>query len=852
MMENKSDVRSLLRFLWAKTDPYRSLLAHMIDAGCCAKSYIEAPASAALLQYLSDQWNCTRKDAVAFTAYLVAMHDIGKATPQFQMQDEEQLSRLKDTVIAQYLPEAKLKPVRHEYLSRDIVKRIWKSQGENRRVYDAYSCILSLHHQKPDFSDKRKPAVHEGWLHIQDELELIVRNTFHFTVSLPVPREYDPVCILLTGILILSDWVASSGSFDSLSEEAADYYDQSLCLAGSAVKRYGLIENHSISPVRSFRSLWPQITSPRDIQCKCDDLDPNALLTIIEAPMGEGKTEAALYQAVRAAQQRGKRGIYVALPTQATSNQMYGRFVSMMDYVDGGHTRLLHGTAFLIKDETGTIQSEDAVEAEKWLGTSRMGLLDENGVGTVDQAMGAVLLARFGVLRLLGLSNKALIIDELHAYDAYMSEIIESLLCWCRSLSVPVILLSATLQNSQRIRYLSCYVETGLPALSSCYPLITQVKDNGCIVQTEATAFMQTDYSFEAIRLGQDEEKIARFAVDRISGGGCYCILANTVRTAQKIYRKLEAIKDPDTVIMLYHARFTLGKREEVEKECLHRFGKGSGLDRPKKAILVATQVVEQSLDIDFDGMLSELAPIDLLLQRAGRVHRHRNRVRPTGMERPVIHVILPDEEATDELDKRYGLSGYVYAPFLLYNTEKLLERGKTIQVPADVRSVIARVYEHVIEENMQAWHERAFDQQLLTANADRVAFPPPASDYFFPAQALPEFEDMNIDDGFDPSARAATRIGEPTFRIAFTDAVHLSAAREGRLSKTQQKELLLSSVSLRLTPDIRAGLDSGEIYQIRKGALWGCYVTDADNTVTIGDKKLINDSEIGVYWEGQ
>lgn len=852
MDNNIENVRSLLDLLWAKTDPYRSLLAHMIETGYCAKAYIESPAMSSLLEFMSNQWNCSHEEAIAFTAYLVAMHDIGKATPQFQMQSEEQLSRLKNTEIGQFLPETRLKPVRHEYLSGSIAKRIWKSRRVNNRVCDAYSCILSLHHQKLDSSDKRRPIVHECWQQIQNETEAVIRNIFHFDGELLIPRQYDPVCILLTGILILSDWVASSGVFDGLSVDDTDYYDKCFAIARSSVARYGLVENHRMNTVGSFHALWPQILNPRDIQRKCDELDPSAPLTVIEAPMGEGKTEAALYQAVRALLHYGKRGIYVALPTQATSNQMYGRFVSMMDNMNGGRTRLLHGTSFLMRDETESIQSEDAIEAEKWLGTSRMGLLDENGVGTVDQAMGAVLLARFSVLRLLGLSNKVLIIDELHAYDAYMSEIIESLLCWCRSLSVPVILLSATLQDSQRKRYLSCYTDSDeLPLLSNSYPLITQVKDDTSIIQTEVSASMKTDYVFLAEKYGQDEERICRFALGKVSGGGCYCILTNTVKRAQEIYRKLEEIKDPDVEIMLFHARFTLGKREEIEKECLRRFGKGSGSDRPGKAVLVATQVVEQSLDIDFDGMISELAPIDLLLQRAGRVHRHRDRIRPESMRNPEIYVIMPEVDETDDLESRYGSSGYVYAPFLLSNTEKLLENGKKIQVPADVRSVIAQVYERVSEENCQAWQERAFNEQLMTANADKVAFPRPAPDYFFPTQAHPEFEDMNIDDGFDPSARAATRLGEPTFRIAFTDEEHLIAAHGGRLSKGQQKELLLSSVSLRLTPAINAGLATGDIYRIKKGALSGCYVTDANKTITIGNKKLINDPVIGTYWEG-
>lgn len=435
------DVAALSDLLWAKTDPYKQLLPHMIDTGCCAKAYLESPASSALLSFFMAQWNCDEESAIAFVSYLVAIHDIGKATPQFQMQSEEQYQQLKKTALEAILPGMQLPRVRHEYLSGQITKRVWRNQGVNGRVRDAYSCILTLHHQKPDESDRIKPKMHECWQQIQDEIETRIRTIFNFTKDLPVSAELDPVCMLLTGILILCDWVASSGPFDSIPEITGNYYDRSYSIAKTALKRYGLIENHRrTESVCSFQSLWPEIKNPRDIQSKCETLNTKAPLTIIEAPMGEGKTEAALYTAVCAAQELQKRGIYVALPTQATSNQMYGRFIHMLDTNGGGNTRLLHGTAFLMQGETDNIQSEDAAEAEKWLGSARMGLLDENGVGTVDQAMGAVLLARFSVLRLLGLANKALIIDELHAYDAYMSEIIESLLRWCKSLSIPVVL----------------------------------------------------------------------------------------------------------------------------------------------------------------------------------------------------------------------------------------------------------------------------------------------------------------------------------------------------------------------------------------------------------------------------
>lgn len=848
-LQLKKSTDPLYGYLWAKTNPYKSLLPHMIDAGCCAKAYLSAPSSRAVLGFLAGEWNCTPEEAIEFASYLVAMHDIGKATPQFQIQDEKQWNRLKGTDVQEILPAIRPEPIRHEFLSRKAAKRIWKKDNRSARLVDAYSCILALHHQRLDHARTKKTEEPEGWTAIQDDIEDTLRKTFAFSGELPTPNEIDPVCILLTGVLILSDWIASSGPFDAIDEQSGNYYKCSMEIAEKSMINTGMISEHRIHGIDSFQSMWPEIKTPRDIQVKCEGLDAEAPLTIIEAPMGEGKTEAALYIAGREAQARDKRGIYVALPTQATSNQMYGRFASMLNTIDAGHARLLHGAAFLM-DTDRDIHSEDAAEAGKWLGTSRMGLLDENGVGTVDQAMSGVLRARFGILRLLGLMNKVLIIDELHAYDAYMSEIIESLLLWCKSLRIPVVLLSATLQESQRIKYLSCYTcDLSKDDLSAKYPLITQVNEKGEVVQRPAQATITTQYRFLPQRMDASEQQIAEFAVEQVKDGGCLCVLVNTVKKAQSVYRVLMGTAEADTEIMLFHARFTLGQREEIEKDCLAKFGRGG--KRPKKAILVATQVVEQSLDIDFDGMITELAPIDLLLQRAGRVHRHRERSRPGNFKKPIIHVIVPGNGAPADPEKRFGSSGYVYAPFLLMNTESLLDTEITIQVPQDVRSVIAKVYDRITDDNMEMWQSRAFDQELMKAKATSIAFPEPSADYFFPTQAYPEMEDLNIDDGFEPALRATTRLGEPTFRIAFVPDDLYKAAEEGCLPREQQKAILLHSVSLRLTQSIQAALDENHIIRIERGVLRGCYLTKDYDRIPLKEKAIVYSPIIGVYMEG-
>ncbi len=834
--------------LWAKSAPYKQLLAHMLDTGNCISAFLSGDSSDAMITFLCEQWHCEKKEAISYASYLAAMHDIGKAMPQFQSQDEQQYDRLIKNGLKYLFTSGNSASIRHEYFSARISKRIWKQRKIPSRLYVPYACVLSLHHQRMELAPAGM-SVPDEWQTMQNALEEDVRDAFHVKESLPKPTDMDAVCIFLTGMIILCDWVASSEPFDPLPEVYSGYMEVSRKTAETTMRNYGLTGDQSRKDIDSFHSVWPQIELPRDIQLKCEQTCPDAPITIIEAPMGEGKTEAALYLAERMCSAWNKRGIYVALPTQATSNQMFGRVKSMLNSINGGKSRLLYGTAFL--QEEKTIQSDDAQEAGRWLGPLRMGLLDENGVGTVDQAMAGVLRARFSVLRLLGLTNKTLVVDELHAYDAYMSKIIQTLLKWCMVLHIPVILLSATLQESQRKSYLSCYTSQSLDSvLSNSYPLITQVDTEGNITQIEASASMKTVYRFAPVRLGQDASRIAQYAFDRIGEGGCYCILVNTVGQAQKIYRSLRTIVTDDTELMLFHARFPVGRRGDIENKCLNTFGKGRDAKRPGKAILVATQVVEQSLDIDFDGMLTELVPIDLLLQRAGRVHRHRERKRPKGMEEPVIQVILPSDEASQNLEERFGSTGLVYAPFLLNNTERLVENGLKVHVPDDVRSVIAKVYDQITQENNAVWMERAFNQQLMQANAEGVSFPDPVEDIFFAAETHPEMLDIEVDDGLEPASRATTRLGEPTLRVAFVNDALLEKAKNDRLSKEEQKEVFLSSVSVSARFLSRGGTDTDMLYRIKKGTLKGCLLSGSDDKICFEKRTLINDPVMGVLWK--
>ncbi len=501
--------------------------------------------------------------------------------------------------------------------------------------------------------------------------------------------------------------------------------------ARRAIRAYGLEQGATLPMVSNFCALWPEFDRDklRPIQRACEEIAdrPNKLY-LIEAPMGEGKTEAAVYLAARMAEEFGKTGIYIALPTSATSNQMNERINRLFQAHKLPPSRLLHSMAWLVDEVSAgkPIQSEDADSMSTWLRPLRRGLLSQNAVGTVDQALAAVLEVKYSVLRLLGLAEKVLIIDEVHAYDAYMSQIIERLLAWCHALNIPVVLLSATLPKEKKKLMLEAYGAEPTSRDSDSYPLITSVDSAGKLIETEADAFIRREYLFLQHEVLNDYAETANLVLT-LCGDGCICVLLNTVKAAQQTYFKLKEQIPQDVRLLLFHARFTAKRRQEIENECIRLFGKNSA-ERPQKAILVCTQVVEQSLDVDFDTMITEIAPIDLLLQRAGRVHRHMETRRPAKFDSPVIHVLIPSGE-------EYQGTEAVYEKLFLNRTKRYLGLSRMIRVPEDMRDAVETVYSKGSGEDETEDRFRAdYETRMERNHAGGVILQEPHKDYFFAA----------------------------------------------------------------------------------------------------------------------
>jgi CRISPR-associated endonuclease/helicase Cas3 len=325
-------------------------------------------------------------------------------------------------------------------------------------------------------------------------------------------------------------------------------------------------------------------------------------------------------------------------------------------------------------------------------------------VGTIDQALLAVLTSRHQSLRLLGLLGKVLVVDEVHAADDYMLGLLARLLRIHARAGGSAILLSATLPQAMR-RKLAEVFRAGLgeaaPQLeSTAYPLITRItRESAQEHPVETRPSVRRRLHFRTLRT---PEQVIDWIVEQSQAGRCIAWVRNTVGDAIDAFETLSA-RLPSARLDLFHARFALGDRLAIEDRVLDTFGKESRGDGRKGRVLIATQVIEQSLDLDFDQMVSDLAPIDLLIQRAGRLRRHcrSGDGDPTdGSDQrgePCLHLLAPDPADNPDADwyaRLFPSGAYVYPNHArLWLTANLLEGKGGLAIPEELRMAVEAVY---------------------------------------------------------------------------------------------------------------------------------------------------------------
>ena len=509
-------------------------------------------------------------------------------------------------------------------------------------------------------------------------------------------------------------------------------------------------------------------------------------IVIVEAPMGEGKTEAAWYVADCWDRKDGA-GTYVALPTMATSNQMFDR---VGNFLEAGEAKknvmLLHGKSALneqfdkLKFKARTYDDEkspSAVVAEEWFAANKKhGLLAPYGVGTIDQVLLAVLQTKHVFVRLFGLAGKCVVLDEVHAYDAYMTTLMERLLRWLAALRCPVVLLSATLPKERRLALLKAYAGERIEEPEEkAYPRVTTWAVGEKRVSVEYCP--ADEKRAKTLQLGWvTEDKLLENLKTALKDGGCGAVIRNTVGLAQETFLLLrDELKKEGIVVELFHARFPFGRRQEIETAVLERFGKKGGTEKRNKRVLVATQVVEQSLDLDFDVMFSDVAPVDLVLQRAGRLHRHAREVRPSGVESPHLWIIEPGVK-----DGRpdFGKSEFVYSSHYLFRSLLALQRhneaSHLIELPCDIDRLVENVYSQIepppglTDPEKRYWHDSQVEYEAIRRLEEgeaevRQIKKPSFSGVLAQIVAEPR-EEENPE--LHPAHQALTRLSQPTVQL--------------------------------------------------------------------------------------
>jgi len=468
-----------------------------------------------------------------------------------------------------------------------------------------------------------------------------------------------------------------------------------------------------VSRERGIKHLFPDFKNgtfiPSDLQEKASDFYPNEgpHLIIIEESTGSGKTEAALTLAHQLMVSGQGHGVYFGLPTMATSNALHGRILKIKDnfYENGENPPVIlahsvrHLSHLFLDDNPDCDLVSDPEsklnDLSSWLADNRKkALLAPIGVGTIDQALVSVLPRRHQSLRLFGIWRNVLIIDEVHAYDPYVTELLKGLVQVHTSLGGSTILVSATLPRVTRDYFIQAFYQ-GIGKQPehigpSPYPVLLHLSPDE---RSEHALSPRPGTSREVSLLFFNNEDEVHAALEvKTEKGSCACWIRNTVQDALDAYQALKR-STPSATLMLFHARFILGDRLEKEREVLKKFGRSSTNEERSSTVLVATQVVEQSLDLDFDFMVTDLAPIDLIIQRAGRLQRHNrgDRIRPNlGIYAPEF----AEEPEASWFEAKFRRGAFVYSNHSqLWLTLKILQNKGTLRTPDDSRVLIEGVY---------------------------------------------------------------------------------------------------------------------------------------------------------------
>lgn len=786
-------LRRQLGALWGKSAERAGgranlLLSHLLDTAAVAELIWDRYLAPSLQRALDEVAGGGEGSGRRLFVWLCGVHDFGKAVPAFQFVDEAGMEGVRRAGLPFDLHALRRRRWRHDAAGGVLIRPLLKEAGWSEdQVGWVWPLIAGHHGLFPSLGEaalgmrsvKRLSGEGAGWDQVRRQLlDIFTRAVGFADLAGLQPRRAPSRALQLqvSGFVVMADWISSDKEhFKGIDALGGVSMQSARGRALAAWSRLGLRGGWGrLSPPDHHSFVQRFGETPRRSQ----DLVLSVVarmgapgLVIVEAPMGEGKSKAALLAAEMLAARFGMDGVFVGMPTQATSDPMFTNVRKWLCALDPGlenQAALLHGKRMFNKewralvegagerpdDRFDSIQEDDfglddpyrsgpaeryapavkerCAPAEWFLGSKR-GLLSPFVVGTIDQLLFAATRTKHVMLRMAGLAGKVVILDEVHAVDVYMSQFLAEGLRWLGQAGVPVVLLSATLPSAQRRELQAAYLAgaqsredvdvSEVPAPSG-YPSVTAVW-NGPEGIAHAVEECPAWKAPVAVRIevlpeappGKGDENPAQISArdrdvvvvlkERLVKGGCALVIRNTVDRAQQTYRALREEFGDD--VRLLHGRLTVAERADRTEECLRLLGPSNpeGPARPERLILVATQIAEQSFDIDADVLITDLAPMDLLLQRMGRVHRHADVARPDELCEPRVIVtgFSPRESAAPWI---LSASVGIYGRYLLLRTAAVVTSAADAawSIPRQVPELVAAVYDSERDTVPAAWAE--------------------------------------------------------------------------------------------------------------------------------------------------
>lgn len=745
-----SDLNSPMYRYWGKANSvgdsgdYHLLVYHCLDVAAVASVWWDLCPS--IQKRFAGRVGLSCERVKAWVLFFITIHDLGKFDVRFQLKARELVKKLREDLDVDSLDSGLSRHYWHgefafSWVYEDLASRFgWKASAddpfggfsEGEHIWEKWMPWLQAvagHHGKEPSEDCLSPddglfvdgSVSGFDSRARVEFIEVLESLFLIPEGLSLgdlPPKVDVQ--FLAGFCSVCDWLGSSEEnregtkrfgYQSLPTELAQYFQERLSIAKQLLEESGLLKKTVTEG--GMENVFPEFAQPQQVQNLVDDLRLHQGLTLIEAPTGAGKTEAALAFASRLLAGGDADSIVFALPTQATADAMLGRLSDVAERLFAttdvvlAHGKARFNPAFIDLQKASRkntpqnhkAELEAGVQCSQWLSQSKKrAFLGQIGVCTIDQVLVSVLPVKHRFVRAFGLGKSVLIVDEVHAYDAYMYGLLDRVLRQQRSMGGSVVLLSATLPLKLRSALLNSWGQSGdVFSVDDAYPMVSQATAEGVakftlpdheIERLKALPERRVEIATTATAGMLPDESLQKEIIEAAESGANVVIICNLVADAQNLASRLRNLAA--CPVDVFHSRYRFKDRQDKQAVVMRDYGKGEG--RKRGAILVATQVVEQSLDIDFDWMITQLCPMDLLFQRLGRLHRHQ-RTRPQGFEKPRCVVLVPENQDYELHKLIYG-NGDAPNSRVLWRTEQLLKSNPSMLFPEVYRPLIEKVYQ--------------------------------------------------------------------------------------------------------------------------------------------------------------